>query len=309
MVNVVDPGPPVEIVVVDDHHANLELLVKLLSTQGYSVRAFPDAELALASIELSVPDLVLLDIGLPMMDGFQACEILRSSERTRDVPVIFLSARVDTEDIVHGFDVGGADYVTKPIREQELLARIRVHVRVKQLQDQLRQQSKVDALTGLYNRRMFDETLENEWRRNQRQNLWLGAIVVDVDHFKLFNDTYGHQKGDMCLRSIAHAVAGAARRSGDFVARYGGEEFVLLLPNTNLDGSHRVAERVLETVRGLGLPHSRNPPAFVATVSQGVAAVVPSRERPGSSLIETADRRLYAAKRAGRDRVVFTDEP
>src|SRR5512145_427386 len=124
-----------ELVVVDDHTENLELLMRILTSKGYLVRAFPDAELALSSMNVSVPDLILLDIGLPGIDGFEACRRLRCEERTRDVPVIFLSARTDVEDIIHGFDVGGSDYVTKPIRERELLARIRVHVQVKQLQD------------------------------------------------------------------------------------------------------------------------------------------------------------------------------
>jgi diguanylate cyclase (GGDEF)-like protein len=301
-------APAAEVVVVDDHPDNLELLVKLLGAHGYRVRAFPDAELALASVKLAVPDIVLLDIGLPIIDGFEACVRLRSDELTRELPIIFLSARVDTEDIVHGFEVGGSDYVTKPIRERELLARIRVHVRVKQLQDRLRQQSTVDSLTGLYNRRMLDETLATEWRRNLRQKSWLGVIIVDVDHFKLYNDNYGHQKGDLCLRAIAHSIATAARRSGDFVGRYGGEEFTIILPNTDRVGTGLVASRILEGVRNLRLEHAQSPTCEVATVSLGAVSMVPNRETAASGLIDIADRRLYLAKRQGRNRVVVDDE-
>jgi len=307
MVHLDSPAAPPEIVVVDDHPTNLDLLVKLLGAQGYLIRAFPDAELALKSVRRALPDLVLLDVGLPVMDGYEACRQLRADERTSDVPVIFLSARVSTDDIVAGFDAGGSDYVTKPIRERELLARVRVHVQVKQLQDALRRQSTVDALTGLYNRRMLDETLQNEWRRSLRLASWLGAILIDVDHFKLYNDHYGHQKGDLCLRSIAHAIASTARRSGDFVARYGGEEFMVLLPNTDLVGTRLVAQRVLDGVRGLKLAHECNPTAPTATVSVGVASVVPSRDSSSTNLLETADRRLYAAKRRGRNQLVSED--
>jgi diguanylate cyclase (GGDEF)-like protein len=309
MASITESSPPLpDVVVVDDQPDNLELLVRLLSAHGYRVRAFPDAELAIASIKLCVPDIILLDIGLPVIDGFEACRQLRQDASTRELPVIFLSARVDTDDVVHGFDVGGSDYVTKPIRERELLARIRVHVRVKQLQDRLRQQSAVDSLTGLYNRRMLDETLLTEWRRNQRQNTWLGAIIVDVDHFKTYNDNYGHQKGDLCLRAVAHAIAGAARRSGDFVARYGGEEFALILPNTDLVGTRIVATRILDAVRNLRLVHERSPTATVVTVSEGAFSLVPNREITAGKLIEIADRRLYLAKDRGRNRAVVDDE-
>lgn len=301
-------APQPEVVIVDDQPANLDLLAKLLSSHGYRVRAFPDAELAIASMQLALPDIVLLDIGLPGLDGYGACQRLRSDAATQDLPIIFLSARVDAEDIVHGFDVGGSDYVTKPIRERELLARIRVHVRVKQLQDRLRQQSATDSLTGLFNRRMLDETLETEWRRNHRQKSWLAAIIVDVDHFKLYNDRYGHQKGDLCLRAVSHAIAAAARRSGDFVARYGGEEFALILPNTDMLGARLVANRILESVRGLRLPHERSPTADVVTVSLGVVSLVPERDAKATALIEVADQRLYLAKRRGRDCVIADDE-
>lgn len=300
-------GPP-EIVIVDDHPANLELLMKLLTAQGYAVRAFPDAELALSSVQVAVPDLILLDVGLPRLDGFEACKQLRSDERTREVPVIFLSARVDSDDIVRGFDVGGADYVTKPIREKELLARIRVHVEVKQLQDKLRRLSTIDSLTGLYNRRMLDETLQSEWRRNQRQGSWLGAVIVDVDHFKAFNDNYGHQKGDLCLRAVAHAIAAAARRSGDFVGRYGGEEFAVVLPNTDLAGTELVTRRIAESVRALRLTHAHSPTASFVTVSQGAVSLIPDRASSPSGVIEIADRRLYHAKRMGRNRAVSQDD-
>lgn len=297
-----------ELVVVDDHPENLELLMRILTSKGYLVRAFPDAELALSSTNVSVPDLILLDIGLPGIDGFEACRRLRCEERTRDVPVIFLSARTDVEDIVHGFDVGGSDYVTKPIRERELLARIRVHVQVKQLQDKLRRLSTIDALTGLHNRRALDENLLNEWRRNLRQKTWLGALVIDIDHFKQYNDNYGHQKGDLCLRSIAHAIAAAARRSGDFVARYGGEEFAVLLPNTDLSGTRLVADRIRTGVSGLRLTHEHSLTAPFVTASLGATSMVPARDMSPSTLIEVADRHLYAAKHQGRNRVI-SNEP
>lgn len=305
MARIADSLAPIpEVVIVDDNPDNLELLVKLLTAQGYRVRAFPDAVLALASIRIAIPDIVLLDIGLPVIDGFDACRQLRQDESTHDLPIIFLSALADPDDVVHGFDVGGSDYVTKPIRERELLARIRVHVRVKQLQDRLREQSTTDSLTGLYNRRMLDETLGTEWRRNQRQKTWLGAIIVDVDYFKLYNDRYGHQKGDLCLRAVAHAIAGAARRSGDFVARYGGEEFALILPNTDSMGTRIVANRILEGVRNLRLVHESSPTLPIVSVSEGGVSVVPERDGTKESLLESADRCLYSAKGQGRNCIV-----
>jgi len=441
------------IVIVDDTPDNLRLLTQLLNKQGYKTRPIPDGKLALTAIRKAPPDLILLDIMMPGMNGYEVCQKLKADERTQDIPIIFLSALNEAVDKVRAFSMGGVDYVTKPFQAEEVLARVRTHLTLQkirhqlqeqnaQLQQEIRQrketekilcqsrallssvlnssldgimafqslrdgqgaivdfqslvanpvavkilgqatddligksllrhfpgiqeaglfdacisvvetgeilnrelyfdhenirgwfrviaiklgdgmavtfrdtterktmeltlarQAKLDGLTGLANRRCLDECLEREWRRCAREQHPLAVIFGDIDYFKCYNDTYGHQMGDECLIQVAKALTRSARRPGDIVARYGGEEFVAILPNTNNDGALRVAELIQNEIRQLRIPHTSSEANSYVTLSLGVASALPTQHNKSEVLLDIADRALYAAKQNGRDRIV-----
>ena len=235
--------------------------------------------------------------------GVEVCRQLKGDALTRDIPVLFVTAHDDLDAEAHGLDCGAVDFITKPIHPRIVRARVRAHVTLKQQRDMLRGLAYVDGLTGLCNRRGFDERLITEWQRAQRSGQWLALALIDVDHFKHYNDHHGHQAGDDCLRAIAGALVEAAWRPADLVARYGGEEFAAILPETPLDGTQAVAERLEAQVRQMALPHGAPAAAPFVTVSLGVAV---ARGREGLSIAELlaiADRELYRAKAAGRARV------
>lgn len=323
------------ILIVDDTPDNLHLLTRMLTRRGYEVRAETTGEMALAAIEQDPPDLILLDICMPQMDGYELCQVLKENTQTRDIPVIFISALDEVLDKLRAFDVGGVDYITKPFRIPEVMARVTIHMTLRRLQQQLHEQNELlkqqvserriaekalqaanqelqrlanlDGLTQLANRRRFDEYLEQEWRRLAREQLPLSLILCDVDYFKNYNDTYGHQAGDDCLRTIAMVLQASAKRPADVVARYGGEEFALVLPNTPLEGALQVAEDIRIALKRLKLEHQRSQVATVVTLSLGVATVIPSSNWASSSLVAEADRALYQAKSEGRDRIIAGD--
>jgi diguanylate cyclase (GGDEF)-like protein len=259
----------------------------------------------------------MLDITMPEMDGFEVCRHLKEDETLRAVPVIFISALDDVLDKVTAFKVGGVDYVTKPFQAEEVLARVETQLRLARLRAELearnreleranqllRSLSYLDPLTEIANRRYFDTILEQEWSRAARDGSELSLILVDVDHFKRLNDTYGHQRGDECLKLVASAIAGASQRAADCAARYGGEEFVVILPGTNAAGAAHTAERVRAAVEGLGFAHEAS--SFgVVTASIGVATLAPRMGTAIGDLVAAADRALYRAKEGGRNRVV-----
>ena len=488
------------ILIVDDVVSNLQVLFSYLEDVGFEVLVAEDGERALEIAELARPDLILLDILMPGMDGFETCRQLKTKPSTEDIPVIFTTALSETINKVKGFDLGGVDYITKPFEQEEVLVRIRTHLTLQSLRqrlvvqnqklkqqtqqerllfklsDRIRQSLDIDSilktaagevrqilncdrvliirptdahsqiqvesiasgiesiasniiddycsatgecqignihivedihkanlepkylqylnrfgvrstlaipiwvntnksvspsqntlwgfliahqcsssrqwqnkeinllkrlttqlaiaiaqgslyqeleranfelkqlalcdpLTKVFNRRYFQEQLAQEWRRMQRDRQVLSLIMCDVDCFKPYNDTYGHQAGDNCLQQVATAISSAAKRGADFVARYGGEEFVVVLPQTSVEGASKVAEEIRVKVKALQLEHSRSSVSNVVTLSLGVASIVPTPEYSPSFLIENADRALYLAKRGGRDRVeVYNSE-
>jgi len=320
------------ILVIDDTQINLTLLTKMLSNQGYKIRVAPSGMLALKSVQLNPPDLILLDISMPEMDGFSVCENLKANKITRDIPVIFLTASDEVLDKVKAFNLGGVDYITKPFNSVEVLARIENQLRLRQLQLELiekhvrleqeikqrqqveyelkkanlelEKQVNLDGLTQVFNRRQFNQSITQEWRRALREKQPLSLILCDVDFFKLYNDTYGHLMGDDCLRAVAKAISDCVKRAGDLVARYGGEEFAVILPNTNGEGAVHIAETIREQIHKFQIPHVKSPISETVTLSLGVACVVPTQELSPETLIKTADQALYQAKKQGRDRFV-----
>lgn len=296
------------VLVVDDEPSNIEVLAEALGAENDILFATSGQE-ALAIAIAEMPDLVLLDVSMPDMDGYAVCRALKNDPHTRLVPVIFVTGRSEEADEAKGFAVGGIDYVVKPLRPALVRARVKSQVELKLLRDALERRALVDGLTGVWNRRRFDDYLAQEWRRGQREQTPISLIIADIDHFKAFNDTYGHQEGDNCLKSAAQALASVVRRPADLLARYGGEEFACVLPGTEVTGAVWLAERMREAVAVLAIPHRQSSAGPTVSASFGVAVLVPSAERAPSELIRAADERLYAAKAAGRNRVVGEPAP
>lgn len=317
------------ILIIDDDPQLAKLICMRLEAAGYRTLTALTANQALAYLGLDrhsgqeKVDLVMLDIFLPDVSGIEVCRRIRADSRTCDIPVIMLTGSTDEKHLQLAFDVGAVDYIEKPFKKVELLARIRsalrlkaeieqrkrqtrkliaVAERLKQANEQLRQLSLHDALTGLYNRRYFDEFLEREFKRAQRSGRGIALIMIDIDYFKAYNDRFGHQAGDECLRQVAATFNRVVHRSNDLIARYGGEEFAVVLPDASQPGTLIVAENLRQMVEALRLPHPDSP-FEVVTISEGVAIWHPKPKERASQLIEAADTALYHSKRAGRNRV------
>lgn len=342
------------ILVVDDNPDNLSVLFTSLTKAGFTVLTKKDGESALNVVAKKQPDIILLDILMPDLDGFEVCCRLKNNEKTRDIPVIFMSALSDTVDKIRGFQVGGVDYITKPFHYEEVLARVNAHLMIRKLQQELKAQhatleaqhtklqaqhqltvqlnaqltqeirerrqaeselavanlelqrlAALDGLTHLANRRRFDEYLAQEWNRMAREQKSLSLILCDIDYFKRYNDSYGHQAGDQCLQQIAERMSGVIHRPADVVARYGGEEFVIVLPNTNAEGAMHIARSLQHGIRLLQIPHAQSSVDTYVTLSMGVTATVPQPGTSADILVEMADNALYEAKARGRNLIVF----
>ena len=426
------PRREAAILIVDDAAANLELLRKIMVAQGYHAFVANSGPRALEVAQRVQPDLILLDVVMPGMDGFETCRQLKQNEATRRIPIIFMSARTDTEDVVAGFDIGGVDYISKPLRLAEVCARVRTQLQLhsqndstqddaeqlrgivhnmaeglliieadgriqyanpacerylgygdsalagrsfgdllspalareyldyfdlhatlrsnphstrevtlncrdgatvcmdltltsmylrqplyigllhditrhKQSEHALQRAAYLDPLTQIANRRHFDQFLDHEWQRAVRSGAPLSLVVLDVDHFKLYNDTLGHSAGDACLQAVAQAIGAHALRSTDLAARYGGEEFVLLFAETDSAAALLLAEAIRAHVVGLQLPHPGSPTSPWLTVSIGVATILPHPLGDREQLFVAADRAMYVAKDGGRNQVRCTD--
>ncbi|MGE3724522.1 MAG: diguanylate cyclase [Candidatus Sericytochromatia bacterium] len=410
------------ILIVDDNPNNLRLLIAILQERGYQIRPANNGARALSTAKKQKPDLILLDINMPEMDGYEVCRQLKADPETADIPVLFISANDELHDRIHGFAVGGVDYISKPFQEAEVLARIESQLTIltqrrqlagilnssldgimayqavrdpeghlldfrwlelnpaaaemvgkkreellgehllvqfpflqsegifaeyvqvvetgqslnkeyylaqfeswiqmfavklddglavtfrntterKNLELTLARQAEQDGLTGIANRRVFDQQLAHEWRRSVRTQKPLSLIMCDIDFFKLYNDLFGHIQGDLCLIQVAQTLMQMARRSGDLVSRYGGEEFAVILPETDAAGAKEVAEHLAQAVRDLALPHPHNAHQGIVTLSLGVATLVPHRGVAETELLLAADQALYRAKEKGRNQV------
>lgn len=289
------------ILLVDDAMENIQILHHALQDE-HDVLFALSGEKALQIAHSQQPDLILLDAVMPGMDGYEVCAALRASADVRDIPVIFVTALTHPEDETRALEAGAVDFISKPFNVAVVRARVRTQLTVKRQADAMRELTLTDALTGVANRRSFNETMDNEWRRCARSGVELAIIMIDIDHFKHYNDTYGHQAGDHCLQQVSAAMKRCAGRPPDLLARYGGEEFIILLPQVGAEGAEVVAKRLLEEIRLLQIPHKASSVGPLVTVSMGVATVLPDENDDPSGLIRAADALLYRAKESGRNR-------
>ena len=291
------------ILIVDDLPGNLRLIARILG-DGYDTLFATRGLDALALAAEKIPDLILLDVMMPDMDGYRICMALKQQPETKEIPVVFLTAMLDDASEAHGFALGGVDYITKPLSPAIVQARVRVQLELKRCRDDLERLTVTDELTGIANRRRGCAVLEQECLRARRNAAPLSLLMIDVDHFKAFNDSYGHPAGDECLRHVARRLAATARRPADLVARYGGEEFMAILPETDLAGAVAVAENMRQAIAAEPIVHAGSPSARHITLSLGAATARAPGEVSGDALIRHADVMLYRAKTAGRDRTV-----
>ena len=319
------------ILLIDSNPDDLKHLAITLGSKGYQTREALDGYKAINIAQETQPDIILLDLDTPPINGYQVCSSLKDSDRTNKIPIIFFSDSHDQTDKVKAIEIGGVDYITKPFYLEEAVARIERQLEIQRLQQLLQQQNlllqkeierrikvenalrqanyelhrlaTIDELTGVSNRRQFDKYLEREWRRLARERAPLSLILLDIDYFKRYNDSKGHQAGDNCLEQVAMAIAKTVQRPADLVARYGGEEFAIILPNTDLEGAMYIANKIKGNIRHLNIRHPSSDVSDLITVSQGVSSTIPFTETSPVSLIYDADLALYTAKNQGRDQL------
>ncbi|MDM8520466.1 PleD family two-component system response regulator [Anaerolineales bacterium HSG6] len=312
------------ILAVDDKPENLDILVGHLNvTFGFTILVAQDGEKAISLTEQFTPDIILLDIMMPGIDGYETCRRLKLNPATKDIPVIFISALSETIDKVRGFEVGAVDYITKPFEYEEVFARVKTHLTLRYLQkyaekknEQLQQEiaerkrlekelhylASVDGLTKVANRRFFDEYLDRQWQEMRQKKMSLALIMCDVDYFKQYNDIYGHLIGDDCLRQIAQSIYQVVATETSLVARYGGEEFAIILTNTSLEEAYKTAQSIQNKIAHLQIVHEQSEIGPYLTVSMGISSIVPDNQTP-HRLIDIADKMLYQAKNQGRNRI------
>ncbi|BCS94995.1 hypothetical protein DSLASN_06270 [Desulfoluna limicola] len=295
------------ILVVDDERFNLTVLAELLKAD-YTVILAKSGEQALERAAKQTPDLILLDIMMPEMDGYQVLKALKMNPATREVPVIFITALRGEEDEEKGLLLGAVDYIAKPFHPAIVLARVKIHLKIMRQRRLLESIALLDGLTEIPNHRSFDERFTLEWQRAMRNKEPLSLGILDVDYFKQYNDTYGHGKGDKTLKAVAKTITRRLKRPADFTARYGGEEFVILMPRTDAEGARRVAETICKAIEDEQIDHCNSSVSQWLTVSIGGATVVPSQNESKRLLFDTADTMLYTAKENGRRQALWHDE-
>ena len=322
----------INILIVDDQEEIRLLLGHILRKAGYEELDFSStAQETFAIIKAKEDiDLILLDINLPDKNGIEICKELKSKEKLKDTPIIMVTGEEDNNTLDRAFSAGAIDYITKPVARIELRARVgsalqlrkeikERNAREKELEEtakklkeankKLEKLASKDGLTGLTNRRLFDKLVREEWQRARRNKDYLGLIMLDIDYFKEYNDFYGHQKGDDCLKKLANTMKDVIKRPGDLVARYGGEEFVVVLPQTDLSGTERIAEKIRQEIVNRKILHHESKVSDYVTVSLGAAVAHPnSKENRVEKLIEVADNLLYEAKEKGRNRTAVEEK-
>jgi len=297
-----DPG---SVLIVDDDPLAVQILGAMLSEVS-QVRFALSGKEGVKSARACPPDLILLDANMPDMSGLEVCDAIKADPDLSAIPVIFITQQEGAEVEIQCLEAGAVDFISKPPKAQLVQARVRNQLRLKQMSDQLRLNANTDALTGAANRRQFDELIKREWDRARRSSESLSLLMVDIDHFKLFNDHHGHQQGDVCLKLVAQTMMSLVNRPADIVARFGGEEFVVLLPDTCESGAQHVADMLVQGVAQRAIAHGASPTAAHVTVSVGCSTWLGAPPEPGQTLphatdlLGCADAALYEAKRAGR---------
>jgi diguanylate cyclase (GGDEF)-like protein len=307
------------ILIVDDNPTNLSVLSLALKAAGFKTRVAMDGESAIEQAKEDAPELILLDVQMPGIDGFETCKRLKADPATQDIPIIFITASADLDNKVKGLSIGAVDYIAKPFQQEEVLARVRVHLELRFLTRKVQEQAvalqlanqelhrlaNLDGLTEVANRRRFDQYFDQEWRRAERERSSLSLILCDIDYFKNYNDHYGHQAGDACLRKVAQAISETLRRPGDLVTRYGGEEFAIVLPNTSCEGAIYVAELLQAKIEQLRILHAQSRVSSQITLSLGISSVMPTALQEAHDLVAATDKALYLAKAEGRNTFCF----
>jgi len=327
-----------KILIVDDSEDFRLLLEKILRKAGYRSLIFTESALAAFDVlglynkkttqRIDI-DLILMDKIMPNIDGIEAFSRIKTKQIFNDIPVIMVTVATEIASLRKAFDAGAHDYITKPPNEIELLARIRAALKLKKeidrrkadseelkiislelkaANEKLKSISMTDGLTGISNRRSFDDNFKRAWGTAMRENRALSLILIDIDSFKHYNDTYGHMAGDDCLKSVAQSINTFVRRHGDIAARYGGEEFIIIMNETGLAGAAEVAEKMRKAIEKLKIPHRTSKTGKYVTISLGVSSVVPTKGSSPESLLKTSDRMLYKAKEAGRNRTEVFQE-
>ena len=288
------------LLVVDDEKQNRLLLTELFEGE-YKVIQAKNGLQALERARSHAPDLILLDVLMPEMDGMATIRALKREDATRNIPVIFITALDSPTDEEQGLNLGAVDYIAKPFHPSIVRVRVRNHLQIVHQRRLLEQLAALDGLTGIPNRRRFDESYALEWRRCQRAGQPLSLVVADVDHFKAYNDTLGHAAGDRVLQEVAAVLRQCARRPGDLAARYGGEEFVLLLPETGAQEAQMLAEELRAKLEARALTHPASPVGASVTLSIGGASTTPMQAEADPAFFPLADAALYQAKASGRN--------
>ncbi|MDX8389518.1 MAG: diguanylate cyclase [Mariprofundaceae bacterium] len=310
-----------KILIVDDSRTYQAVLTSYIADMGFEHISAMNGDEALEIFPREWPELILLDVNMPGMDGYEVARRIRDlgEEWACWVPIIFLSGNVKDEDIVMGIEAGGDDYLAKPISEIVLHAKIKAMLRManhrlkaievaealSKANEELESLSKTDGLTGIANKYYFNEYIQQEWSRCMRSCAPFSLLFVDIDHFKLYNDHYGHLEGDICLKKVAQALSLTTHRAADMAFRYGGEEFALILPDTDHNGMCYMGNRLVEAVRNLEVPHAHSPAADIVSVSVGGAMTIPHQQGINANeLLHQADQAVYKAKEEGRNRFV-----
>ncbi|MCQ8878878.1 diguanylate cyclase [Pseudoalteromonas shioyasakiensis] len=288
-----------QVLIVDDQAINISLLQKILSNH-YQLTTATSGEQALEICKTQSPDLILLDIEMAGINGIETCKRLKSTPETKDIPIIFITSFEQHEDLC--WQVGGVDFISKPINQTTVFNRVKVHLTLKLQRDKLLDMVYLDSLTQVYNRRYFDSHLIKTELSAKREGGDYTIILIDIDFFKQFNDIYGHLKGDEALRDVAQAIMHTLLRPSDFVARYGGEEFAVILPFTDLKGGILVAENIRKNISALNISHSYNTSKQL-TVSAGIATLRGIIEQ--ENVLKSADEKLYMSKQTGRNKITY----
>lgn len=292
------------ILVVDDNAFYLRVLADILHNAGYEAYTTQDGSQVIEIVNDNPPDIILLDLIMPKLDGFEICKLLKDNYLTKDIPIIMVTARTDSESIKKALELGVFDYIKKPIEEIEVIARVQSTLRFKEQLEQLKERSLKDGLTGLYNHSFLIELFEKELTRHERSGQGLSFIMVDIDYFKKINDTYGHQSGDLVLKKLSNLLTKSVRQ-GDVVGRYGGEEFGIVFANSSKEEAIKACERIRRRIENYIFNVSETD--IKATVSLGLCYKEPGKTLTCQEIIQYADKALYSAKRNGRNQLAMAD--